>query len=48
MTAQRTGTPRIVRVGPSSVKSAPYGRVAHGDGRKRPPLTPEPLPTQRA
>ncbi len=31
---------RIVRVGPSGIKGAPAAR-RHGDGRKRPPLTPE-------
>jgi hypothetical protein len=38
-----TGTPRIVRAGPSSVKGAPSGRV----NSLRSPLTLEPLPAQR-
>jgi hypothetical protein len=37
----RAGTPRIVRGGPSGVKGAPIRSRRQGDGRKRPPLTPE-------
>ena len=39
----RAGTPRIVRVGPSSLNGASHPRRAYDA-----PLTPEPLPTLRA
>jgi hypothetical protein len=41
ITVTGSGTPRLVRVGSSSVKGAPFGRVAKAMGASAHPLTPE-------